>query len=136
MDPAGEGLGSMSDFGRLSGWEPRVESPVRRSWPCPGGRGHCVVLTAGQGDQRACQGGSSLAGASVSVLLLPGLLLSLSCVRLFVTPWPAALQAPLSFTISQSLLKLTSVESSNHLNSREVRRHYWLGWKVACGMAD
>ena len=42
----------------------------------------------------------------------------LSCVRLFVTPWPAARQASLSFTISQSLLKLMSVESvmlSNHL---------------------
>ena len=43
---------------------------------------------------------------------------SLSCVRLFVTPWTAACQASLSFTISQSLLKLMSIESvmpSNHL---------------------
>ena len=30
----------------------------------------------------------------------------LSCVRLFVTPWSAARQASLFFTISQSLLKL------------------------------
>ena len=37
---------------------------------------------------------------------------SLSCVQLFETPWTAALQAPLSFTISQSLLKLTSIESA------------------------
>ena len=36
---------------------------------------------------------------------------SLSCVRLFVTPWTAACQASLSFTISQSLLKLMSLES-------------------------
>ena len=35
---------------------------------------------------------------------------SLSRVRLFVTPWTAAHQAPLSFTISQSLLKLMSIE--------------------------
>jgi len=38
--------------------------------------------------------------------------------RLFVTPWTAAHQASLSFTISQSLLKLMSIESmmpSNHL---------------------
>ena len=35
----------------------------------------------------------------------------LSCVWLFVTPWTAACQASLSFTISQSLLKLMSVES-------------------------
>ena len=42
----------------------------------------------------------------------------LSCVRLFVTPWTAARQASLSFTMSQSLLKLMSIESvmpSNHL---------------------
>ena len=42
----------------------------------------------------------------------------LSRVRLFVTPWAAAHQAPLSFTISWSLLKLKFVESvmlSNHL---------------------
>ena len=35
----------------------------------------------------------------------------LSCARLFVTPWTAAHQASLSFTISQSLLKLMSIES-------------------------
>ena len=42
----------------------------------------------------------------------------LSHVWLFVTPWTAAHQASLSFTISQSLLKLLSIESvtpSNHL---------------------
>ena len=39
------------------------------------------------------------------------------CPRLFVTPWTAPCQASLSFTISQSLLKLMSIESmmpSNH----------------------
>ena len=43
---------------------------------------------------------------------------SLSHVWLFVTPWTAALQASLSFPISQSLLKLMSIESmmpSSHL---------------------
>ena len=42
----------------------------------------------------------------------------LSRVWLFVTPWTAALQASLSITISQSLLKLMCIESvmpSNHL---------------------
>ena len=34
------------------------------------------------------------------------LLQSLSCVQLFVTPWTAALQASVSFTIARSLLKL------------------------------
>ena len=43
---------------------------------------------------------------------------SLSCVRLFATPWTGAHQAPLSFMISWSLLKFMSTESvmpSNHL---------------------
>ena len=42
----------------------------------------------------------------------------LSHVLLFVTPWTAAHQASLSFTISRSLLKLVSIASvmpSNHL---------------------
>ena len=43
---------------------------------------------------------------------------SLSRVRLFATPWIAACQASLSITISQSSLRLTSIESvmpSSHL---------------------
>ena len=43
---------------------------------------------------------------------------SLSHVRLFVTRWTAARQASLSFTISQSLLRLMSIElvtPSSHL---------------------
>ena len=43
---------------------------------------------------------------------------SLSCIWLFVTPWTAAHQASLSFTVSQSFLKLMSIESvmlSNHV---------------------
>ena len=43
---------------------------------------------------------------------------SLSCVRLFATPWTVARQPSLSFTISWSLLKLISIKlvmSSNHL---------------------
>ena len=43
---------------------------------------------------------------------------SFSYVQIFVTPWTAACQSSLSFTISWSLLKLMSIESempSNHL---------------------
>ena len=40
---------------------------------------------------------------------------SLTCVWLFATPWTAALQASLSISNSQSLLKLVSVMPSNHL---------------------
>ena len=42
----------------------------------------------------------------------------LSCIQLFVTPWPAAGQASLSITNSQSLLKLMSIAlvmPSNHI---------------------
>ena len=43
---------------------------------------------------------------------------SLRCIWLFATPWTVAHQAPLSFTISQSLLRFMSTESvmlANHL---------------------
>ena len=43
---------------------------------------------------------------------------SLSHEQLFATPWTAACQASMSFTISQSVFKLMSIESvmpSNHL---------------------
>ena len=43
---------------------------------------------------------------------------SLRCAQLFVTPWTVAHQAPLSFTIFQSLCKLMSIEPvmpPNHL---------------------
>ena len=49
---------------------------------------------------------------------LPAVVQSLSCVWLFVTPWTAARQASLSFTISWSLLKLMFIEFvilSSHL---------------------
>ena len=59
--------------------------------------------------------------AEVCVSFLMGgtvLVQSLSRVQLFVTPWTAAYHTSLSFTISQSLLRLKSIElvmSSNHL---------------------
>ena len=53
------------------------------------------------------------------LFILPHLVVqSLSNARLFETPWTATSQVSLSFTISQSLLKLMSIESvtpSNHL---------------------
>ena len=52
------------------------------------------------------------------LLRLPFVAQSLSCVRLFATPWTATHQASLSFTISWSLLKLMSIEPvmpPNHL---------------------
>ena len=53
-----------------------------------------------------------------SVFLVVLVVELLSCVGVFATPWMAACQASLSFTISQSLLKLMSIESvmpHNHL---------------------
>ena len=54
-------------------------------------------------------------GTSMAYVLAVQLL---SHVQLFVTPWTAAHQASLSFTISRNLLKLMSIElmmPSNHL---------------------
>ena len=58
--------------------------------------------------------GSSLSNTPSSYFSIQ----SLSCVQLCVNLWTTACQAYLSFTISQSLLKLISIESvipSNHL---------------------
>ena len=58
------------------------------------------------------------AGSFLLCLLPVVVVQSLSHVWLFVIPWAAARQAPLSSTISQSLLKFMSIESgmvSNHL---------------------
>ena len=54
----------------------------------------------------------------------------LSCVQLFVTPWTAACQAPLSFTISRSLLKFMSTESvmKTEMSSRPPTRVYHPTW--------
>ena len=41
----------------------------------------------------------------------PAVVQALNCIQLFVTSWTAAHQASLSSTISQSLLKLMSIES-------------------------
>ena len=46
----------------------------------------------------------------LNVLCFIKLLLLFSCVQLFVIPWTAACQASLSFSISQSLVKLMSIE--------------------------
>ena len=67
--------------------------------------------------------GFQLVSTSFSPGLLPlhpvvAAVQSLSRVQLLVTPWAAACQASLSFTVSQSFLKFTSIESvmpSNHL---------------------
>ena len=47
---------------------------------------------------------------------------SLSQVRLFAAPWTAAHQVSLSFLISQSLLKLMSIDSAMPSNTT-VQKH-------------
>ena len=49
-----------------------------------------------------------------NVLIVNVIVQSLSHVQLFVTPWTAAHQSSLSFSISLSFLKLTSIESVMH----------------------
>ena len=53
-------------------------------------------------------------GPGVCVPIVLYVVQSLSHVPLFATPWTAARQASLSFTISQILLKLISIESVMH----------------------
>ena len=64
---------------------------------------------------------------------------SLSCFRLFVTPWIAAHQASLSITNSQSSLRLTSIESVglHRLSQLQLLQHQWLAhrlWIPWCSM--
>ena len=57
-------------------------------------------------------------GGSKGSIVIVVIVRSLSSIQLFVTPWTAARQASLSFTVSWSLLKFVSIESvmpSNHL---------------------
>ena len=55
-------------------------------------------------------------GSGIYTLLL-AIMQSLSCVQLFVTPWTVACQASLSFTISQRLLKVMSIESGYKIDN-------------------
>ena len=57
-------------------------------------------------------------GSKSHILLFIVVVQSLSCIWLFVTPWTAARQASVFFTVSWSLIKLMAIESmmpSNHL---------------------
>ena len=72
------------------------------------------LLLPSLGPCSLCQARSFFSGSSQ---ICPVVVQLLSCIRLFATPWTAARQASLSFTISPSLLKLMSTESvipSNH----------------------
>ena len=69
------------------------------------------------GSHRVGHNWGDLAAAAAAMEKI-GSVQSLNRVWLFVTPWTAAHQASLSFTNSQSLIKLISIESvmpSNHL---------------------
>ena len=65
-----------------------------------------------------CTEGNRVSERSSVVTMETVVVSSLSHVQLFATPWTAARQASLSFTISQSLLKLMFIVltmPSNHL---------------------
>ena len=87
------------------------------------GGGHLCGAPGSQYHSAPCLRAASLCANSSSHLLKTGAFFSIVAqspnhVRLFATPWTAARQASLSFTISQTLLKFMSVESvmpSHHL---------------------
>ena len=63
---------------------------------------------------RASRSSSRQWKEDIYVNVLIGSVKSLSCVRLFATPWTAARQASLSITNSQGLLKLMSIDQWCH----------------------
>ena len=74
-----------------------------------------VAISREQNNSKTCTTSASL--TRLKPLIVLSSVESLSHVQLFATPWPAACQASLSVTNSQSLLKLMSIESvipSNH----------------------
>ena len=78
-------------------------------------------MVSGRMDTCICMAESLPCSPETTTTLLIGyasiVVQTLSCVRLFGTPWTTAFQASLSITNSQSLLKLRSIESvmpSNH----------------------
>ena len=112
--------------------EPQLFSPQNglrtTCGPSKPGKGHGSVVTGKDRAQGKSQPVSpqdhglelSLSSLSTESESLRNLVVVqlLSHVQLFVTPWTAARQASPSFTISQNLLRLMSVESvmpSNHL---------------------
>ena len=96
------------DTQRIKRREPRHTSMERHEF-----------TEAGKKDRRKEHGNHKKSGQQQGGIIQHFVVVqSLSRVQLFQTPWTVARQASLSFTISQSLLKLTSVESmipSNHL---------------------
>ena len=60
----------------------------------------------------------------------------LNCVQLLVTPWTAAYQASLSFTIFRNLLKLMSIESVMPPNHLVLCRLLILMANSHCSMAE
>ena len=98
------------DSGR-SGWE---QSKMAFGYKCP----WIYVATFLCGTVEAWNGSGHLKDQrewkqkrSACLFNFCSCLFSLCCVQLFVTPWTAAHQAPLSLTISWSLSKLMSIES-------------------------
>ena len=72
----------------------------------------------GRGERRFLECSISLKVRQIICFVEISSVQSLSCVRLFATPWTTACQASLSITNSQHLLKLRSIKSvmpSNHL---------------------
>ena len=86
--------------------------------PCPCGEPLPTHSTTGNPPTLAGSSGSVACGVTAPFLWVFSSVQLLSHVQLFEIPWMAALQASLSFTNSQSLLKLMSIKSvmpSNHL---------------------
>ena len=112
-------------------WPPALAEHLGPPGCPPAGSGHGAGHQAGQAFvlSRLCSAGGATGGKQEGACLgasLPelshdsvvGTVQPLSRVSLSVTPGTAARQASLSFTMSQSLLTLTSIESvtpSNHL---------------------
>ena len=91
---------------RLPPWEaPLLHTQLQAGSPCPPGI-FCHHLETSLLSVKTCRT-IHITGVNFVVVVVE----SFSRVQLFATPWTLAHQAPLSSTISQSLLKSMSIES-------------------------
>ena len=93
-------------FGRCK-YEPQQVSP------CTSHKGHCQKLDKRNVPERPWRKGNpppAMLGMKIANSHCSSSVQSLTRVRIFATPWTAARQASLSFTLSQGLLKLVSME--------------------------
>ena len=103
MGPLPHGWGGVGETGGVQHLKEAITALCRQRRP------HCAD-SAGFRAKQTESASAAPPGGILGDLIVVIVVQSLSRARLFATPWTAAHQTSLSFTISRSLLKLMSIE--------------------------